>query len=146
MVEGVFGPGKCHLGDHCRHLVLSLRARYKCRKCNNLPERCFSAAGRIFTPSRAGVTSTDSFWSPMLSNETWIYFRVLHKSSKKSKRVIRTRSLTLIFLQYLRSLTFKIHVCSLLLLEKLSCPRSVYLYAVLYTSTPFCTRPPSLRI
>jgi hypothetical protein len=26
-----------------------------------LSERCFSAAGRIFTPSRAGVMSTDSF-------------------------------------------------------------------------------------
>jgi hypothetical protein len=26
-----------------------------------LSERCFSAAGRIFTPSRAGVISTDSF-------------------------------------------------------------------------------------
>jgi hypothetical protein len=57
-----------------------------------LSERCFSAAGRIFTPSRAGVMSTDSFVESYVvkRNITWIYFRVLHKNSKKSKRVIRT--------------------------------------------------------
>jgi hypothetical protein len=92
MVDGVFGPGKCHLEEDYKHAgtfptLVWLLASYflAIPETSALSERWFSAAGGISTPSRAGVMSTAVLWSPIVSNETWIYFRVLHKRCKKSK-------------------------------------------------------------
>ena len=68
MVDGVFGPGKCHLGEDYKHAgtfptLVWLLASYflAIPETSALSERWFSVAGGIFTPSRAGVMSTDSF-------------------------------------------------------------------------------------
>ena len=73
MVDGVLAPGKCHLGDNCRHPVLPFRARYKCRKCNNLlhaqcGKRVLDDSNGDYEGKYAAHTSTGS--APVLVDET----------------------------------------------------------------------------